>query len=253
MRVISWFASILGAGLLGAFVACGSSVSQEAAAGGATGTTTSTHAATVATSSAGGGGQGGTGGMGGAGGSGGGAGGGNACQDACNKASSCGFNLCGMFNIDCADATPAMDCVAACIENDTCAQIETPATLACAMACNAQGTGGAGGGSVMGCTACAAQSCFGQAGACEGSPDCKAWLQCLQTCIVPTCAAECNQANPGAATLYDPVYACLCTSCSTPCSGVLDPCDQLPDGGMGGAGGAGGAGGGMEMDAGDGG
>ncbi len=78
-------------------------------------------------------------------------GGGNACDNACDKASMCGFDFCSQFNINCANPPPQAQCPLKCIAVASCGDIAKLAMQnfatplgACILGC--QGMGPSGGG-----------------------------------------------------------------------------------------------------------
>jgi hypothetical protein len=78
-------------------------------------------------------------------------GGGNACDNACDKASMCGFDFCSQFNINCANPPPPAQCPLKCIAVASCGDIaklamQNFATPLGACLFNCQGMGPSGGG-----------------------------------------------------------------------------------------------------------
>jgi hypothetical protein len=192
--------------------------------------------------------------------------GGNDCQNACDKATMCGLDLCKQFGVDCAMPNPMFACPEKCISVATCDdimklannQFNTPLGL-CLFGCQGMGpasssSSGMATGGAMQCGQCLNQACAGTLQACAtdfgpNSTHCAKWLQCENTCYAqnptPQCFFDCDAANPGAAGKYQPVYDCACNSCPMEC-GPSDPCNH--NGMVGsssvaatGAGGAGGA------------
>jgi hypothetical protein len=83
------------------------------------------------------------------------------------------------------------------------------------------------GGSVDACNNCAANSCLNDLVACQNDATCGMWLACAQPCQDGACMTMCDQQYPNAKPLYDPIYACTCSSCAQECS-VMDPCSKVP-------------------------
>jgi hypothetical protein len=165
-------------------------------------------------------------------------GGGNTCEQACQHAATCGFDVCAQFMLDCNN--PLAECPAACILDASCGDLLAiamgsipPVLGACLFECQ-QGTGGGGtGGGGQGCGQCAfGADCFDP---CFNSQNCMAWGQCALGCGDPGCYADCNAMHPEAVAEYTQIYACMCTSCQAECATEVDPCNQ---GGTGGAGGS---------------
>ena len=67
----------------------------------------------------------------------------------------------------------------------------------------------------------AGTSCGDAIGACKQDGPCGAWLDCTDECIkndyVTACFSACDAASAGSKSLYDPIYACVCSVCSDPC------------------------------------
>jgi hypothetical protein len=221
--VISAFLGCTGSVTAAAAGVGGASVhaSSHAATTGPVGTTATGNVAVTATSTTttSGGGNGGSLGVGGAaagGASGAGGAGGSttmACNQACQHAASCGFDVCGMFGIMCTNVPPMYDCILNCIDGVPCANFMGGA-FACYQMCMNMGNDG---------------------GPPPNDAGCFGWLQCQGACyqqspIDPTCFGNCDMMFPNAAPLYDPVYACTCTSCMSQC-GAENPCSHVPDGG----------------------
>jgi hypothetical protein len=85
------------------------------------------------------------------------------------------------------------------------------------------------------CVQCASQQCMTQEFACVPDPTCQPWGQCAIACIQaslpsPACLAACDAMYPQAKPEYDPVYTCLCSSCSMECASA-NPCAHGLDGG----------------------
>jgi hypothetical protein len=167
-------------------------------------------------------------------------------MEGCAHAAMCGFDVCKMFNINCANVTNMFDCVLNCVNGLSCQQLFMGG-FACYQMCQGDGgpppfdggpppfDGGFGDGGPAGqCGQCALQSCQMQSFACFANPACMPWGQCAVGCFMgnatPGCFAACDAMYPMAKTNYDPVYSCLCTSCSTQCS-AADPCAAGQDGG----------------------
>lgn len=154
---------------------------------------------------------------------------GNSCMMTCGLVVQCfGFDVCGMFGIDCNNPIPQAQCAIDCIDmaNPDCSNIQGVAT-ACFTSCmGMMGDGGMGGS----CQQCAGMSCMGEVGACFGDGECQDWLQCIGGCQDSTCTANCDTQYANAKPLYDAVYACTCANCSSQCA-VGDPCSHVPDGG----------------------
>jgi hypothetical protein len=68
--------------------------------------------------------------------------------------------------------------------------------------------------------------------ACDASPTCKPWADCVRACDDDNCATACDAANPEVARYRNAVYACLCQTCADSCAplGVCDrKCDSSKD------------------------
>lgn len=160
----------------------------------------------------------------------------NACDDACNKASMCGFDFCSQFGINCANPPMQAQCPLACIASGSCGDIAKLAMQnfatplgACILGCQGMGPGSAvaGVGSTgsgpppMGCQQCTFQQCGGplfQCNAKKGPGSCSHWLKCAQACAHDSmCLFGCDMQFPNAAPEYDAVYSCLCNSCDASC------------------------------------
>jgi hypothetical protein len=191
----------------------------------------------------------------------------SACDEVCAKVENeCNQgDLCGQYGLDCGN--PQYECPSSCAAGADCNEIQllleavgtkdwqalqklSPATQSCLMGCwNNTGTGstgtwtgtgtktGTGSGDPKACGQCAYQSC--PISGCGQDQACKSWRQCTLNCgnQSPACFTACNDKFPGAASKYDPFYACMCTSCDSECGATMDPCNQGGPGGMGGAGG----------------
>jgi hypothetical protein len=163
-------------------------------------------------------------------------GGTNACDTACNNASTCGFDFCGQFNINCDAPLPGqVQCPLTCIGNASCGDIQKLAAQnfatplgACILGCQGMGAGvGSGPGSTgsgpppASCQQCTLQACGGPIFACnskKGPGSCSQWLQCAQGCGQDSmCLFGCDSQFPNAAKQYDGVYQCLCDKCDTSC------------------------------------
>lgn len=164
-------------------------------------------------------------------------GGNTVCDEACAKASTCGFDVCSQLPLgDCSN--PTLACAAGCINDGTCDDIMALQSgggpvAACIQGCLGQQQND--------CATCVGNNmCFPQG--CLGNNDCQGWagclLQCAQGNMGPTCYSDCDTAHPEAAAFQGPFYDCACTSCATDCQDA-DPC-SLGAGG-GGTGGAGGS------------
>ncbi|APR75610.1 Hypothetical protein A7982_00956 [Minicystis rosea] len=118
-------------------------------------------------------------------------------------------------------------------ESSTGAGGSTSSSTASTGSTSASGTGG---GANKDCNTCVevkvafdadGTPCHDAASACQGDPTCGTWLQCTNTCFqhdfTDGCFAACDAAGAGAKSLYDPLYACVCSSCSSECA--LVKCD----------------------------
>lgn len=223
----------------------GGSGGSGGAGGGEGGTTTTS-------SMSGGGGQGGIGNNGGSGGDGG-TGGVpiDACEDGCDKITSCtGVDRCTSLSVDC-DATPThpeptVACIVDCAgqPESTCgdvtaylaSQASTPGPAShlaqCLATCDVAssqaalleclaGGGGGGGGGAGGGGGSTGAPCLDHITCEEGDTDCTTWFECIRTCTDPGCFSACNAATPGAADNYDPFYACLCNDVSPAATATL--------------------------------
>jgi hypothetical protein len=144
--------------------------------------------------------------------------------------------------IDCTAVGNQYDCLANCFAAVPCAQIGFGTFQMCQAQCANDGgppplDGGPGDGGMMAgnCQGCAVQKCGMQAFACGQNQTCMAWLGCINTCNMampqdPACAFACDTMYASAKALYDPLYTCTCTSCSTECA-AGDPCSHVGDGG----------------------
>ncbi len=175
----------------------------------------------------------------------------NSCDDACSKASMCGLDFCGQFNINCANPPTQAQCPLSCIAAGSCGDIAKLAMQnfatplgACILGCQGMGPGGVGStGSgpppPQSCTQCTLQKCGGPIFQCnskKGPGSCSQWLQCAQGCGTDSmCLFGCDSQFPNAAPQYDAVYSCLCNKCDTSCP-AEDACSHTgvsPSGGTG--------------------
>ena len=70
------------------------------------------------------------------------------------------------------------------------------------------------------CTACGATECVDTLKSCSDSPECSAWLGCVQACDTTGCVKTCDAMHAAAARVYTAVYDCMCTSCKDDCMGA---------------------------------
>ena len=61
--------------------------------------------------------------------------------------------------------------------------------------------------------------------ACQASPTCKPWLDCVSACKTDACAKSCDDEHAGVAPFRSRVYECLCGSCQTDCAPIA-VCDR---------------------------
>lgn len=186
---------------------------------------------------------------------------GDACMQACDKATQCGLpgDQCAKY-LDCNTMQGA--CAAKCIDDPSvmCADIigalqgQGGPLLTCLQGCQggaggAGGQGGAGGGPSMQCQQCGQNSCanaFQQCAQQAGFMTCQSWVNCVGKCGDSMCFDACTKMYPAA----QPMATCLCTSCGNECAnecsgaGGAGGAAGAGGGGAGGVGGAGGAGGG---------
>jgi hypothetical protein len=166
----------------------------------------------------------------------------NACDSACDKASGCGFDFCGQFNINCDNPLPGqVQCPLTCVGNASCDDIKKLANQnfmtplgACIFGCQGMGVGGVGSSGVgpgsssstgippvMACQQCTVQQCGAAVGACaakQGPGGCSHWLQCAQGCGTDSmCLFGCDNQYPNAKQQYHAVYQCLCDKCDSSC------------------------------------
>lgn len=147
-----------------------------------------------------------------------------------------GFDVCKqlMLNLDCSN--PQNECLALCVNNTPCAQLNQQTFQKCQAMCAGDGGmpsdgGPSDGGNAQACTMCAQTSCQIEAFTCAQDAMCGQWLQCIQGCFQgpnPSgCADKCDITYPGAASKYQPIYSCTCGKCLNECS-ALDPCSHVP-------------------------
>jgi hypothetical protein len=157
----------------------------------------------------------------------------------------CGFAVCDQFGVDCtnppAQLTP---CLEDCIIAANCDDLAKAANMdfntpfgACAFGCQGGGTGGSGaggappmdGGPPPSCQKCAQDSCGPAVQGCitDFGSGCPQWLQCIQNCADDACYLACDAAHMPAKAKYEPLYACICSSCMASCTQV-DSCSHLP-------------------------
>ena len=143
----------------------------------------------------------------------------NSCDDACNKATLCGLDFCGQFNINCANPPMQAQCPLNCIANGSCGDIAKLAMQnfgtplgACILGCQGMGPGVGSSGSgppPISCQQCTLQQCGGplfQCNAKKGPGSCSHWLQCAQGCNHDSmCLFGCDAQFPNAAPEYDAV------------------------------------------------
>lgn len=159
----------------------------------------------------------------------------NACDDACSKASMCGFDFCSQFGVNCQNPPMQAQCPLKCIAAASCGDIQKLAMQnfatplgACILGCQGGGSSGGGQASVgsgpppppMACQQCTLQHCTNSVVACnakKGPGSCSQWLQCAQGCNDSMCLFGCDNQFPNAAPQYDAVYSCLCNNCDASC------------------------------------
>ena len=184
-------------------------------------------------------------------------GGTNACQDACDKATTCGLDICSQFNVNCQNPVPQARCPLNCIANGSCGDIAklamqnfaTPLGF-CILSCQGMGPGSSGvgpgssgvgpgssgvgassgSGNPMACQQCTVQQCGSALLACGlkmGPGSCSQWLQCAQGCGQDSqCLFGCDSQFPNAAAQYGGVYSCLCNKCDAQCPSE-NACDHI--------------------------
>ncbi len=158
------------------------------------------------------------------------------CDMACAHAQMCGFDVCGMFNINCATVGSQYDCAFECINNVSCQNLLSQGMAFLQATCTDGGTGDAGPGDAAPadggatCQSCAETSCTSALGACAADTSCLGWLQCANACSTPSCYQACDAMYPTASSEYAAVYSCACTNCSTECA-TENPCAAGMDGG----------------------
>jgi hypothetical protein len=151
--------------------------------------------------------------------------------------------MCSKIGIDCSMLNMQFDCVAQCVINTPCSMIGLGTTQACEAQCAGDGgpppfDGGppmTDAGPAVQCTQCASQSCTTQELECAGDPPCQPWGMCAFACLQatlpsPDCLAKCDTMYPQAKTVYESIYVCLCSMCSTECDSA-NPCAYGMDGG----------------------
>lgn len=82
------------------------------------------------------------------------------------------------------------------------------------------------------CWHCTFTHCEAPLVACAADPQCHDWLYCIETQDCPNnlpenpeCYRECDAKFPGAAPLFEPIYACTCANClESACAAHQDPC-----------------------------
>jgi hypothetical protein len=146
----------------------------------------------------------------------------------------------GFFN--CNNINNADDCLFNCVASTPCSQIQMQGFglfQTCMAMCNDGGmasstssgfvgsstASSSSGGMGNTCQGCSLQHCGGPVGACAQNQACLAWLMCVQPCNQamppdPACFAACDTANAGASSLYDAVYACSCSKCTSQCGSI---------------------------------
>lgn len=159
---------------------------------------------------------------------------GNACEQACNFAGSCGLPVDQCLTLlDCTN--PQGECAANCVNQPgvDCAALlgavqGTPGPLTdCVTGCQGAGGGGMGGGGVGGggvgggapqaCQDCGTQNCAMAFFACaqqSSQQACQDWITCAQGCNDAACVDACTAATPSGAGLEQ----CLCTTCNADCA-----------------------------------
>jgi hypothetical protein len=160
--------------------------------------------------------------------------GGDPCTNACGHVQQClGFDACALLGMQLDCSTPQNACIADCVSGTQCSQLSQQTFQACQAQCQGPPPG-PDAGSAMACQQCSTQSCGAAVGACGANMACQGWLGCVGACQQgsqgPQCYFSCDMQFAGAAALYNPVYACSCSSCSTACS-AIDPCAHVPDAG----------------------
>jgi hypothetical protein len=152
---------------------------------------------------------------------------GSLCNQACEHATACGDNACEALGINCATLGASDQCLFTCLLGIPCADLGATAVQGCQSKCGDAGTDS--GSTSVTCSACAAQSCTAPAGACAQDVGCRGWLTCVDACqsagSAASCFTACDTQYASASGLYEPVYACECTSCDTPCAAAA-PCTR---------------------------
>ncbi|MFT3766379.1 MAG: hypothetical protein QM820_12835 [Minicystis sp.] len=162
------------------------------------------------------------------------------CVQGCMHLEQCNFGVtCQQFMIDCNNVGNQYDCLLDCLNDTPCDKLGFQTVQACNQMCQGMTTSSSSssssGGNPMQCQGCAFQQCQQQTFACGSNQQCMAWLGCINGCnqampIDPQCGFDCDTQYAAAKPLYDPLYACTCSKCSTEC-GSGDPCAHVPDGG----------------------
>jgi hypothetical protein len=162
---------------------------------------------------------------------------GTPCDAACAHVQTCLGITCAQLGVNCATMMGTQwDCVAMCVTNTPCSQLNAQTEQACQAQCSADGgtmdagtmdAGMDAGMAGAACTNCIVQSCIAPVGACFQDPSCSPWVQCVQACNAASppqesCFQSCDATYVMGKGLYDPVYTCACTSCSAPCT--WNPC-----------------------------
>jgi hypothetical protein len=98
------------------------------------------------------------------------------------------------------------------------------ATSATVAAVTTAGTGGSSGSCDMtscnACTLCVnSAGCSAEYAGCIGNFQCNAYAGCVQSCLDPSCTQLCQSFYPMGIQPYDAYAACLCSECTTTCSG----------------------------------
>jgi hypothetical protein len=97
---------------------------------------------------------------------------------------------------------------------------------------NATGGEGGGMGATQACQECfatvfvAGSSCVDAVEACDADTDCDAWKNCSEACFndddTVACYDACDANHPHDTSLSDPLWTCLCDTCSAQCVAACD-------------------------------
>lgn len=145
------------------------------------------------------------------------------CERGCAQVEACGVTgVC-----DAAICDTLTDCTMTCFATASCPDIvafvqseSAPDLNACIGQCD-------GGQLCLDCVVPALEAlgqCAVDASSCKADPTCTSWLSCTEACTTPSCFEQCDEDHASAASLFNPVYGCMCQYCGELCPLVANAC-----------------------------